>query len=220
MQELAEPVEHLICRIKRIPVNARYFVALAGVPGAGKSTLATRITALVNASFLCESMVALGMDGFHLSRAALAGFPDAAEALARRGAPWTFDASGMAQRLRQLRRAAGYHGIGWPTFEHSIGDPVENGMVVPATVKLVLVEGLYLLHQMDGWEEVGRQFDERWYLDTPLELAMERLAHRHREAWGISQAQAEARIAGNDGLNAEIVQRSRRNADYSVKSLA
>lgn len=198
----------------------RYLIALAGVPGSGKTTLAASLCAEVNAQLGPKSahgMVSLGMDGFHLTRAELKQRPDAAEALARRGAPWTFAPDALAERLHTLRTAAGHHAVGWPDFQHELGDPIENRQWVPAATRLVLVEGLYLLHTGDGWEAVANLFDERWYLDTPLPLALQRLASRHQRVWGISQAEAEARIATNDRLNAEIVQRSRGNADRIIK---
>ena len=59
-------------------------------------------------------------------------------------------------------------------------------------------------------------FDERWYLDTPLETARERLAQRHMQAWGMTREQAEHRIATSDGLNAELVRHSARFADWRM----
>ena len=82
--------------------------------------------------------------------------------------------------------------------------------------RLVLVEGLYLLYAQDGWQAVSEAFDERWYLDTPMELALDRLAQRHKAAWGLSRERAEARIAANDRLNAEIVLNTRRRADWRL----
>lgn len=192
-------------------------IALAGLPGAGKSTLAARLAAEVNAEAGPGAMVALGMDGFHLTRAALRRLPDPDEALARRGAPWTFNPDALARRLHEVRAEAGRAAVSWPGFKHEIGDPVEGAELVPPDARLVLVEGLYLLCQDDGWQALREAFDERWYLDTPLDLAMERLTRRHMAAWGLSREAAEARIAANDRLNAEIVQASRTNADWWLR---
>ncbi|VVT54039.1 uncharacterized protein SAPINGB_P003876 [Magnusiomyces paraingens] len=43
------------------------------------------------------------MDGYHLTRAQLDKFPNPAEAHARRGSPWTFDAQGVVDMARTLR---------------------------------------------------------------------------------------------------------------------
>ena len=212
---LEQPVPRLLLLLEAS--ESRRMIALAGLPGAGKSTLAARLAAEVNAEAGPGAMVALGMDGFHLTRAALRRLPDPDEALARRGAPWTFNPDALARRLHEVRAEAGRAAVSWPGFKHEIGDPVEGAELVPPDARLVLVEGLYLLCQDDGWQALREAFDERWYLDTPLDLAMERLTRRHMAAWGLSREAAEARIAANDRLNAEIVQASRTNADWWLR---
>jgi pantothenate kinase len=213
-QPLHDPVAHVVSLLQHRP--SRVLVGLAGVPGAGKSTLAQQLSVAVNVACGTDCCVALGMDGFHLSKAQLAQFPDPALALARRGAPWTFDASGFRERVTMLRSAAGRHAVTWPDFAHEVGDPVPDAISVAADVRVVIVEGLYLLHQADGWHDIDRLFDERWFLDTPFSLSMERLARRHMQAWGFTRAQAEQRIASSDGLNAQLVQESALRADWLV----
>ncbi len=189
---------------------------MAGLPGSGKSTLAARLEAEVNARSGPNTMAALSMDGFHLSKAELSAMPDPVEAFARRGAPWTFRPDALIGRLQAVREGAGRADVGWPSFIHEVGDPLENAVTVCAATRLVLVEGIYLLHRADGWEGVGALFDERWYLDTPLDIAIERLTGRHMAAWGMTREEAAARIASNDRLNAEIVPTSRDLADWRV----
>jgi pantothenate kinase len=212
---LEQPVQRLLSLLGAD--GPRRMIALAGLPGAGKSTLAARLAAEVNAQAGPGAMAVLGMDGFHLSRAALERLPDPDAALARRGAPWTFDPDALAQRLHDVRAGAGRAAVSWPGFDHGVGDPVEGAELVPPAARLVLVEGLYLLYTGDGWEAVRGAFEELWYLDTPLELAMDRLARRHRTAWGMSREAAEARIAANDRLNAEIVRATRADADWWLR---
>lgn len=209
---LEDPVAWLI---KRLEIDQRrQTIGLAGVPGSGKTTLAAQLEEKVNARTAPETLVALGMDGFHLTKAELRQFPDPDLAFARRGAPWTFDVPALQQRLQAVREAAGRADVPWPGFEHAVGDPVEAAYVVPAAARLVLVEGLYLLHQDDGWAPICRSFDTRWYLDTPLELALKRLAERHMQVWGMTRAEAEHRIATNDRPNALVVRQSRASADW------
>jgi pantothenate kinase len=188
-------------------------VGLVGVPGAGKSTLAARWEHEVNAVAGTGTALALGMDGFHLTRAQLAQMPDPATALARRGAPWTFDPQALAQRLRAVREATAP--VLWPGFDHGVGDPVQGAISIPPSTRLVLVEGLYLLHQGDGWALDGL-LDECAYLDVELPVAMQRLSARHQAAWGFTPEQAQARIDANDGLNAVLVQATRERADWLV----
>lgn len=198
----------------------RVFVALAGVPGSGKSTLAAALAAEVNRRLHPDAMVALSMDGFHLPKATLRALPNPAEAFARRGAPWTFDPAGLAAQLAALRAAAGLVWSAWPDFEHGTGDPVERKNAVAPQTRLVLVEGLYLLLRTDGWAAVADAFDERWFLETPLPVALQRLAVRHMASWKVTLEQAAARIDGNDRLNAEIVLATRARAEWLLSGEA
>jgi pantothenate kinase len=211
---LEQPVQRLVAKLEA--ATSRQVIGLAGAPGSGKTTLASQLAEAVNARSAPDTLMALGMDGFHFTKAELRQFPNPAEAFARRGAPWTFDTTALQQRLQLVHASAGGADITWPGFEHAAGDPVEGAFTVLASTRLVIVEGLYLLHHGDGWEPISRIFDERWYLDTPLEIALERLALRHMQAWGITREAAEHRIATSDRLNAELVRDSARFADWRL----
>lgn len=214
---LQDPVGHLAGLLRQAP-HRRWVVGIVGLPGGGKSTIAQALAAAVDRTMGAPVAMALGMDGFHLTRVQLRGFPDPAEALARRGAPWTFDPQALAQHLAALRAAslaADAAPLAWPAFEHGVGDPVADAIAVPPTVRLVLLEGLYLLHDDHGWD-LRSGMDACWFLDVTMDLAMERLAARHQTAWGITRDEAMARIARNDRLNAETVWRSRGQADARV----
>jgi pantothenate kinase len=214
---LTQPIQHIVTRLEI--TASRWLIGMAGLPGSGKSTLAQYLAEEVNAATASDTMIALGMDGFHYTKAELQQFPDPDEAFARRGAPWTFDTTALYQRLAQVHQAAGRTVITWPGFEHAVGDPIADAAIIPASTRIVLVEGLYLLHQANGWQHISQSFDERWYLDTPIEVAMDRLALRHMQAWGISRSTAEHRIATNDRINAGIVAASAQFADWWVASL-
>jgi pantothenate kinase len=185
---LEQRVERLVARQESSPT--RSVIALVGVPGAGKTTLASRMAEVINTRTAPDTMVALGMDGFHFTKAALQLFPNPAEAFARRGAPWTFDAVALQHRLQALRASAGRSDVSWPGFEHAVGDPVEGASTVSASTRLVIVEGLYLVHRGDGWEAVNQCFDERWYLDTPLEIAFQHPSYFSPDAMITSVATA------------------------------
>jgi len=212
---LADPPVQQILRLLNAHPRQRLLLGLAGLPGSGKSTMAQAWVNVVNTHLGAGTVQVLGMDGFHLPRAILARQPDPAAALARRGAPWTFDPLALQARLPLLRTGFEQHAVLWPGFEHGVGDPVEDALAVSPGVRLVLIEGLYLLHRGDGWA-VQPLLDACWFLDVNMEMAMARLALRHQRAWGVSEEEAAARIALNDRLNAEIVWASRAWADLVV----
>lgn len=207
----------LLNRMKEVDASkriTRIVIGLVGLPGSGKSTLAAKFVDAVNERANSNTAVALSMDGFHLTKAVLAQFTDPAAALQRRGSPWTFDPAGLADKLQQLRKNP-TESTTWPDFQHGVGDPVADAISVSADTKLIIVEGLYLLHREHGWSLNGL-LDECWYLDTSMEVAMERLVKRHMASWGFSREQALDRLAINDRLNADIVLQSRERADYLV----
>jgi pantothenate kinase len=163
-----------------------WLVAIAGIPGAGKSTIAADVASRV------PGAVVIPMDGYHLRRAVLS-----ADQLERRGAPDTFDPDAFRTDLVRLREA----GRGsFPTFDHAVKDPVENGVIVPDGTPLVIVEGLYVL--LSDWRMTGL-FDLTVFLDCELEVAMDRVAARHL-ACGLAATEDEARRRAdtNDRRNA------------------
>jgi pantothenate kinase len=187
--------------------GARVVIGLVGLPGSGKSTWAQRWVNQLNDGAPAPIAQALGMDGFHLSRAELALLPDPQLALARRGAPWTFAPDRLRSHLRQLR-ATNPNGepipMRWPDFDHGVGDPVPEAIEVAPCTRLVVVEGLYLLLREAAWS-LQSEFDAVWFLDVPRDQADRQLAARHCAAWGWTMAQAQARIASSDALNADTV---------------
>lgn len=210
---LNDPMGRLL-RLTEANASKRIVIGVVGLPGSGKSTLAHQLVNAVNGRTNAKAAVALSMDGFHLTKATLAQFADSAAALARRGSPWTFDPADLADKLKQLRQNPD-ESITWPDFQHGVGDPVADAITVSPATKLIIVEGLYLLHLEHGWNLKGL-LDECWYLDTPMDVAMERLVKRHMASWDFSREQALDRLAINDRLNADIVLQSRERADYLV----
>lgn len=211
---LNDPVGRLL-QLMEADASKRIIIGVVGLPGSGKSTIAAKFVDTVNERRNSKTALALSMDGFHLAKAVLAQFADPVAALARRGSPWTFDPVGLAVTLQKLRNNPA-ESTTWPNFQHGVGDPVADAISVNPDTQLIIVEGLYLLHREHGWNLNGL-LDECWYLDTSMDVAMERLVRRHMASWGFSREQALDRLAMNDRLNADIVLQSRERADYFVE---
>jgi pantothenate kinase len=207
--QLATQVRLAACASGR----AQYFIALCGGPGAGKSTLAANLCAALGD----DVAVMLPMDGFHHYRRELDAFDDPDVAHARRGAPFTFDGAKFASKLVEL------HALGegtWPSFDHAVGDPVEDDIRLEKRHAYVIVEGNYVLLDQPPWRDVRQLFDERWLIFVPEEVARQRVAARNAAAWGWSLDKSLARVDSNDVPNMRLVASSAVHADRVLDGLA
>ena len=199
----------------RLQQPTRSLIGLAGGPGSGKSTLAHYLQSRME-EIHPGQVISLSIDGFHFPKNTLEHWPNASEAFIKRGAPWTFNSIAFIEQMRLLKPLFEQQDTKWPSFDHSVGDPIENDILIPKNSKVVIIEGLYLLHNKDGWQECANLLDQCWFLDTPLELALEQLAKRHMQAWGFSHEQAMKRIQQSDALNANTVLASKPAADWCL----
>jgi pantothenate kinase len=197
------------------PPSARYMIAISGIPGSGKTNLATKMSHRINAIYAAQHpgkppvAACVSMDGYHLSRAELAAMPDPAHAFARRGAAFTFDPDKFITLVRALREPlhADSPILYAPSFDHAVKDPVENDVPIPATARVIFFEGNYLSLNKEPWTQAAGLMDELWFVEVDFETARRRLVKRHVKA-GIAtdEEEADQRARENDLVNGrEIV---------------
>lgn len=187
----------------------RVLLGIAGSPGAGKTTLAERLVAAVEADGRFRA-AHVPMDGFHLADVAL-------EELGRRdrkGAIDTFDGWGYRSLLRRLRDRAD-EPVYAPGFERVLEQPIAASIAVGPEVDLVVSEGNYLLVDEAPWRDAADLFDEVWFADAPEDLLRSRLIARH-VAFGKEPAAAEAWVDAVDLPNAALIAPTRARADAVV----
>lgn len=204
-------ISDLKLRLSKLESQQQHWLGIAGAPGSGKSTLATELMNGVG-----DSAVVIPMDGYHLFQHQLNCLPDPAEAHARRGAPFTFDAERFVKDLK-LAKTSGNGSF--PSFDHGVGDPVADKIVLELHKhRIVIVEGNYLLLDQSPWNNLKHAvFDETWFLDVPIQECKRRVLNRHI-ATGKPEDIAQQRIELNDGPNAELVNSvSPRNADRIIR---
>jgi len=183
----------------------RFITALAGPPGAGKSTLAAALVAALG-----TGARAVPMDGFHYDDAVL----EARGLRSRKGAPETFDAAGFVHLMRRLR--AGEE-VAIPIFDRSTELSRAGADVVTTDDRLLVVEGNYLLLDEPPWSDLAPLFDLTVWIDVPeAELdrrLVARWAHYRRDP-----AETRAWIDSNDMPNIRRVMRGSYRADVVIRS--
>lgn len=186
---LQERIERLLRHQKLSDPKRRILIALAGVPGSGKTTVSdallrtlpshgiTDVAVLPMASwrpFLSPHSPSLrgpwltrDQDGFHHTRAALATFDDPELAFRKRGAPFTFDAQALLRHVLDLKGIPVTECdepevvLYAPSFDHAVGDPVPDAISISSRCRVVIVEGNYTLLDEEPWSQVAKAVDER-----------------------------------------------------------
>lgn len=165
------------------------WIAVAGGPGSGKSTLTQKVCDLINAKAGSEIACVIPMDGYHLFRSELQALGDDPnteytydELLIRRGSPWTFD----AKRFREdLSKARVDQKFSFPVYCREKSDPIPDGCKFDVDHKIVFIEGNYVLNYNDPeWSPLAGLFDEKWYIACEsIDVQRNRLIKRHLETW-------------------------------------
>ena len=203
--DLPRLVDHLL----RTQGAARRLVASAGAPGSGKSTFAEALVQALNAATPGIAGV-LGMDGFHFDDRVL----NARGHRARKGAPHTFDTGGLDALLGRLRADDGSD-IAIPVFDRDLEIARAGAAIVASSVRLIVIEGNYLLLDDPAWTPLRRHVDLTVMLAVPRDVIVQRLTDRWN-GYNYTPEQLRAKLEGNDLPNADLVLQHSVTADVTV----
>jgi pantothenate kinase len=184
--------------------TSRVLVAIAGAPGSGKSTLAASLC--VELKQRGETAVVVPMDGFHFDDVIL----NARGHRSRKGAPHTFDVTGLAAALKRIRSCEADVAI--PLFDRHLELSRSAAAIVGVDEKFILVEGNYLLLKSSPWNSLRPLFDFTVMVIVPEAELHRRLTRRILEH-GHSETFAAHWIETNDMPNARTVIGNSMDAD-------
>lgn len=183
--------------------QARILALLAAPPGAGKSTLVSFLEALAKERLPGKTLQAVGMDGFHRRQEYLLSHTarvngEELPMVSIKGAPVTFDLEGLRKKLAEVTQG---NVCKWPRYDRLLHNPVEDAITIDA--EIVLLEGNYLLLDLDGWRELAAFADYTISLSADEDLLRERLIAR-RIASGAEREKAEKFVDFSDMANVRL----------------
>lgn len=205
-----ERIDALIHRLVglRRRLGRRAIVFLAGMPGAGKSTLALLIAARAQEIHCPCAIQALGLDGFHYPEEKLkTTFANGIPLSSVKGSPETFDRSLFTLALA---RAAHNAVSAWPVYDRRLHDVASETLAV--TGDILIVEGNWLLLREESWAAARAYCDHTILLKTTIDAVRPRLIARKMRG-GLTRSAAENWFARVDGPNCQRFLRESVNAD-------
>ncbi|KAK5171440.1 uncharacterized protein LTR77_004584 [Saxophila tyrrhenica] len=233
---MEEQVERLVQKtwdkFQDAPASKRLMIAVSGIPGSGKTTLAAKVASKLNEKYCAthpglQSYTSIAtflpMDGYHLTRAQLSAMPDPHTAHARRGAAFTFDAPAFLELVKKLRQPICPETctIYAPSFDHAVKDPVAEDIPIARTARIIMMEGNYLSLGSGApeWKEAAEMMDELWFVEVDEDVARQRLMKRHVES-GIAANEDEGkkRADENDLVNGKEIMEGRLEVHEVIQS--
>ena len=124
----------------------------------------------------------------------------------------TYDVRGLVADLEAF--AAGKE-VAFPVYSRKLHDPVKNSIHVTTAETLLVVEGLWLLHDAAGWEAVRPLLDFSFFIESDVERTKAPVIRRHMTG-GRTLADATRHYEEVDARNSALVLLTKSKADKVI----
>ena len=182
----------------------RYFIALAGPPASGKSTISEKLNRDLIKKGISSGI--LQMDGFHFDDSIL----HSKKLLSKKGSPETFDVMGLKNFLVRLRHE---EEVVIPVFDRSLELSRSSAVIIPKKIKVVIIEGNYLLLKSHPWNLLKEFFDSSIIINSDEKTLEQRLIKRWK-SFNYSNVEINQKVYKNDLPNALNVLKNSTKADF------
>jgi putative kinase len=193
----------------------RYVVGLVGPTGSGKSVMASLFNDFASQLNPPFRFVSVGIDAYHFTNEYLnAHTIDGAVMKSFKGRYDTYDVAKLAKALTAFRAG---RSVKFPVYSRAAHDPVEDVIDVSVANVLLLVEGLWLLHESPQWEKVRSLIDHAIFMEARKDQARPAVIKRH-VAGGRSADDAANYYDTVDADNFDLVMKTKDRADEIIPS--
>jgi pantothenate kinase len=193
--------------------KARVVIGIAGPTGAGKSVVAVLFKELAKQAGLGFAFESVTIDAYHYPNSyLLSHFSEGRPLKQVKGRFDTYDVAGLVKDLKNF--AAGQN-VSFPVYSRKLHDPVSNGISITMPATLLVVEGLWLLFDRGGWEQVRPLLDFCYFIESDQERTRQAVLKRHMTG-GRTPEDAARHYDEVDGRNSDLVLQTRHRADKVI----
>ncbi|OHA79464.1 MAG: hypothetical protein A2747_01010 [Candidatus Yonathbacteria bacterium RIFCSPHIGHO2_01_FULL_44_41] len=205
-----------VVRLYQAKKKVRVIVGLSGPAGAGKSVIAAIFHEIAKQRPLPFRFESIGIDAFHYQNDFLiSNLSDGEPLKNHKGRFDTYDLPKLTEALTHFSLG---HSISLPVYSRKIHDPIENVMDIKrGEPALLLVEGLWLLYDKNGWDKVGKLLDYSIFVEADNDAVRNNVLKRHVRR-GRSIGNASEYYEENEGKNFDLVMKTKNKANKIIPS--
>jgi pantothenate kinase len=153
------------------------------------------------------------IDAYHFpNRHLLSHFSEGAPLKTVKGRFDTYDVVALAGDLRAFARG---DRMAFPAYSRKLHDPVPESVPVTEPATLLIIEGLWLLYDQAGWQEIRPLLDYCFFIESDPERTRQAVIKRHRVG-GRSPEDAARHYEQVDARNSSLVLQTRHRADKII----
>ncbi len=204
-----------LCDMYKSVSGERVTLGFVGPTGSGKSVLLAIVKDLFSQIDKDFDVYTLGIDAFHFPNSILESkLSDSGEILKNiKGTPQTYDVEKLLGILEDFKAK---DEVSLPGYSRKLHNPVEDVEVISTQRTLLLVEGLWLLHDEYDWGGVRKYLDYTFYIEADKVRVKDNVVKRHVNG-GRSEDSADTYYESVDAKNFDLVEKSKDGADEVMK---
>lgn len=203
-----------VIRLYQSKKKLRLVVGIAGPAGSGKSVIAAILQELSKQRPLPFRFESLGIDAFHYTNDFLiSSIVDGEPLKNHKGRFDTYDVPKLTDALTHFSLG---HGCSLPAYSRKIHDPIENAVQIKkGEPALLVVEGLWLLYDKNGWDRVGKILDFSIFVNTDKDKVRQGVLARH-VAGGRTPEKATEYYEANEAVNYSLIMKTKNKANKVI----